>query len=199
LQPTPNPAPRIAPKEEFMKKLLVASLAALVLTLTLSAGAEAKCDVTCLGHRVKALATALTKAQKTIATQGQTINSLSQKISAQEQKTTSQGQSISSQGSAISAQGQAIEQANSILGCLFDAPITEYGDPEGSEGFIYDTGTETFDTSALNLTFEGDPVTFWTVFDACNTAETASVQASSGALPPVTNLPSLPQPEAPQP
>jgi len=182
-----------------MKKLLAASLAALVFVLAFSAGAEAKCDVTCLGHRVKALATALTKAQKTIATQSQAITTLNQKVAAQEQKVNTQSQAISGQAGTISAQSQAIKQASSILGCLFDAPITEYGDPEGSQGFIYDTGTETFDTSALNLTFEGDPVTFWTVFDACNTAETASVQASSGALPPVTDLPSLSQPEAPRP
>ena len=176
-----------------MKKLLVASLAALVLALALSAGAEAKCDVTCLGHRVNALATALTKAQKTIAAQSQAINSLTQKVSAQEQKTTAQGQSISSQGSTINAQTQAIKQVNSTLACLFEAPLTEYGEPEGPFGYVFqyeDEETETlktFPTTALDVTFEGDFVSGWALFDGCNTTEIASA-ASRNAIAPRGNL-----------
>ncbi len=176
-----------------MKKLLVASLAALVLVLAFSAGAEAKCDVTCLGHRVKALATALTKAQKTIATQGQAISSLTQKVSTQEQKTTAQGQSISSQESAINAQAQSIKQVNSTLGCLFEAPLTEYGEPEGPFGYIFqyeDEETETlntFPTTALDVTYEGDFISGWALFDGCNTTEIASA-ASRNAIAPRGNL-----------
>jgi delta-aminolevulinic acid dehydratase/porphobilinogen synthase len=176
-----------------MKKLLVASLVALVLALALSAGAEAKCDVTCLGHRVKSLATALTKAQKTIATQGQAINSLTQKVNAQEQKTTSQGQSISSQGSAINAQAQSIKQVSSALDCLFEVPLTEYGEPEGPFGYIFqyeDEETETlktFPTTALDVTYEGDFVSGWALFDGCNTTEIASA-ASRNAIAPGGDL-----------
>jgi uncharacterized coiled-coil protein SlyX len=172
-----------------MKKLLVASLAALVLVLAFSASAEAKCNVTCLGHRVKALATALTKAQKTIATQGQAIASLTQKVSAQEQKTTAQGQAISSQGNAINAQAQSIKQVNSALGCLFEAPLTEYGEPEGPFGYIFqyeDEETETlktFPTTALDVTTEGDFVGGWALFDGCNTTEIASAASRSAIAP----------------
>ena len=125
-----------------MKKLLMASLAALVLALAFSPGAEAKCNVACLGHRVNGLTTALIKAQKTIAAQGKTITALSSKVAAQEQKVSSQGQAISSQGGAINAQGQAIGKVNSTLGCLFEAPLTQYGEPEGPVGYLFEFENE---------------------------------------------------------
>jgi TolA-binding protein len=176
-----------------MKKLLVASLATLVLTSAFSASAAAKCDVTCLGHRVKALATALTKAQKTIATQSQAITTLNQKVAAQEQKITSQGQSISSQGSAINAQAQTINQVDSTLACFFEAPLTEYGEPEGPFGYIFQYEDEeaeelkTFPTTALDVTYEGDFVSGWALFDGCNTTEIASA-AARGAIAPRGDL-----------
>jgi hypothetical protein len=173
-----------------MKKLLVASLAALVLALVLSPTAEAKCNVTCLGHRVNTLTSALIKAQKTIATQGKTISALSSKVAAQEQKVTSQGQAISSQGGAINTQGQAIGKVNTVLGCLFEAPLTEYGEPEGPAGYLFEfenEGTpETIPTTALDVTYPEDFVGGWALFDSCNTAETPSA-AASGAVAPASS------------
>jgi uncharacterized coiled-coil protein SlyX len=184
-----------------MKKLLVASLAALVLALAFSAGAEAKCDLTCLNHRVKALGTALTKAQKTIAAQSQAIGALNQKVAAQEQKVSAQGQAISGQGSAIGAQGQAIKQVNSALDCLFEAPLTQYGEPEGPYGYIFqyeDEETEelkTFPTTGLDVTYEGDFVSGWALFDGCNTTEFLSSTASRSAIAPRGSLSTHPGPQ----
>jgi len=172
-----------------MKKLLVASLATLVLALVLSSGAEAKCNVTCLGHRVNGLTTALIKAQKTIAAQGKTISALSSKVTAQEQKITGQGQAISGQSGAINAQAQAIGKVNSTLGCLFEAPLTQYGEPGGPFGYLFqfeNEGTlENFPTTALDVTEPSDFVGGWALFDGCNTAETPSA-AAGGAVAPAT-------------
>jgi hypothetical protein len=172
-----------------MKKLLVASLAALALALVFSSGAAAKCNVTCLGHRVNALTTALIKAQKTIAAQGKTITALSSKVTAQEQKVTSQGQAISSQGGVINSQGQAIGKVNSTLGCLFEAPLTEYGEPEGPFGYLFqfeEEGTlETIPTTGLDVTYPEDEVGGWALFDGCNTAATPA--AASGAVAPTNS------------
>lgn len=174
-----------------MKKLLVASLAALALALVFSSGAAAKCNVTCLGHKVNALTTALIKAQKTIATQGKTITALSGKVAAQEQKVTSQGQAISSQGGAINAQNQAIGKVTSAFGCFFEAPLTQYGEPEGPFGYLYqfeEEGTlETIPTTGLDVTYPGDEVGGWALFDGCNTAETSSA-AARGAVAPAASL-----------
>jgi uncharacterized coiled-coil protein SlyX len=171
-----------------MKKLLVASLAALILALAFSAGAEAKCDLTCLTHRVKGLSTALTKAQKTIATQSQAIATLSQKVTAQEQKVNAQGQAIAGQSNAINAQAQAIEQVKSVFDCLFEAPLTQYGEPEGPYGYIFQFENEaeepeTFPTTALDVTYEGDFVSGWALFDGCNTTEIASTTSRSAIAP----------------
>jgi hypothetical protein len=177
-----------ASKEESMKKL-VASTAVLVLALAFSASAEAKCDLTCLNHRVKALGTALTKAQKTIATQSQAIATLNQKVTAQEQKVNAQSQAISGQGSAINAQAQAIKQVNAVFDCLFEAPLTQYGEPEGPFGYIFQYEDEeaeelkTFPTTALDVTYEGDFVSGWALFDGCNPTEIASTASRSAIAP----------------
>lgn len=173
-----------------MKKLLVASLAVLALTFVLSSSAEAKCNLTCLGHRVNTLTTALIKAQKTIAAQGKTITALSGKVAAQEQKVAGQGQAISSQGGAINAQGQAIGKVNTALGCLVEAPLTQYGEPEGPFGYLFQFENEaeeleSFPTTGLDVTYPEDFVGGWALFDGCNTAETPSA-AAPGAVAPAT-------------
>lgn len=174
-----------------MKKLLVASLAALVLALVFSSGAEAKCNVTCLGHRVNGLTTALIKAQRTIAAQGKTISALSSKVAAQEQKVSGQSQAISSQGGAINAQAQTIKQVTSSLDCLFEAPLTQYGEPEGPFGYIFQFENEAeeleaFPTTGLDVTYQEDFVSGWALFDGCNQAEVASVSSRGAIAPPKT-------------
>ncbi len=185
-----------------MKKLLVASLAAFALVLALAPAAQARCKVACLGHRVNTLTTALIKAQKTIAAQGKAINALSNQLATQEQKLNSQGQAISGQGGAINAQATAIGKVNSSLSCLFEAPLTEYGEPEGPYGYLFqfeNEGTpETFPTTALDVTYPEDFVSGWALFDGCNTAEFAS-SAARGAVAPARGLRSHAGTQAPLP
>jgi hypothetical protein len=166
-----------------MKKLLAASLATLALTLAFSAGAEAKCNVTCLGHRVNSLSTALTKAQKKIASQGKAIATLSQQVSVQEQ--------------AISGQASAVKKTTAALACIFEVPLTEYGEPEGPFGYIFQYENEaeeleTFPTTALDATYPGDFVSGWGLFDGCNKSEVAAT-TSLGALAPSGELRGNPQ------
>lgn len=187
-----------------MKKLLVASFAALALTLVLSPAAEAKCNVTCLGHRVNALTTALIKAQKTIAAQGKTISALSGKVATQEQKVNGQSQAISSQGGAINAQSQAIGKVNTTLGCLFEAPLTQYGEPEGPLGYIFQfeneaEDLETIPTTGLDVTYPEDFVSGWALFDGCNAAETPSASARGAVAPATAGLHTLVAAQAPLP
>jgi uncharacterized coiled-coil protein SlyX len=164
-----------------MKKLLTASLAALALTLAFSAGAEAKCNVTCLNHRVNSLSTALIKAQKKIAAQDQSITGLSQQVSAQ-------SQAISGQQSALSGLNQVSKKVDSLYECLFEVPVTQFGEPEEGEGYLYENSTETFQTTALDVPFEGEFVSAWFLIDGCNTATTASVRAARALAPRVTTL-----------
>jgi uncharacterized coiled-coil protein SlyX len=164
-----------------MKKLLAVSLATLALTLAFSTGAEATCNVTCLNHRVSSLGTALIKAQKKIAAQGQTIADLSQQVSAQNQ--------------VISSQQNAVKKATSAIACMFEVPISEYGEPEEGEGYLYENSTETFQTTALDVPFKGEFVGAWFLIDGCNTATTASVQSASALAPRATNLRTLLQPQ----
>jgi uncharacterized coiled-coil protein SlyX len=157
-----------------MKKLLAASLAALALTLAFSAGAEAKCNVTCLNHRVNSLGTALIKAQKKIAAQDQTIAGLSQQVSGQSQ--------------ALSGQQSAVKKVSSALECMFEAPLTDYGEPEGPFGYIFQYEDEeeelqTFPTTALDVTYLGDPISGWALFDGCNTSKVASAAAARSIAP----------------
>jgi uncharacterized coiled-coil protein SlyX len=157
-----------------MKKLLVACLAGLALSLVFSAGAEAKCNISCLNNRVNSLSTALIKAQKKIVTQGQTIASLSQQVSAQNQ--------------AISGQQGAVKKVTSAIACMFEAPLTEYGQPEGPFGYIFQFENEaeeleTFPTTALDVTYPEDFVSGWALFDGCNTSEVASTTSLRAIAP----------------
>jgi uncharacterized coiled-coil protein SlyX len=171
-----------------MRRVLVALAAVLILTMSLgfATGAQAKCSVTCLNNRVKQLANGLIKAEKTIA-------SLSKTVSQQAQTIASQGQTISQQNQAIGGFGQTREKVDALYECLFEVPITEYGNPEEEEGYLYKTETETLPTTALDVPFEGEPVGAWFLIDGCNPATTASVKATS-ALAPVTDLRTLLQP-----
>lgn len=157
-----------------MKKLLATSIAALVLPLVFTAGAEAQCNVSCLSHRVNALDTALIKAQRKITAQGKAINELSQQVSSQNQ--------------VISGQQSAIKTAASAIACMVEAPLTDYGEPEGPFGYIFQFENqaeelETIPTTALDVTYVGDPVGGWALFDHCNTSKVAS-NASTKAIAP---------------
>lgn len=67
---------------------------------------------------------------------------------------------------------------NGLSGCLLDVPITDYGDPAGTYGYVFDGPTGNQLTSALDSTGSGDVVSEWVVTDECNTTPTASVRSA---------------------
>jgi len=157
-------------------------IAALVLGLGLSPGAQAKCSVACLNHRVKQLSNGLTKAEKT-------ISSLSRTVSAQ-------GQTIAQQQQALAGLGAVGKKVDSLFECLFEVPVTQFGVPEKEEGYLYKNLTETVPITALDVPYEGEPIGAWFLIDGCNTIETAGVKAAKALLPPAPNLRTLLQPRS---
>ena len=143
---------------------MVATAAALILTagLGFATGAQAKCSVTCLNRKVKQLSSALIRAEKAIVSLSKTV--------------TQQGQVING----LAAQNA---QTKTIFECLFEAPVTQYGDSGGAFGYLFDTGTETVDTTALDITEKGDPIDAWFIFNACETQTTLALSGGAGPFP----------------
>lgn len=172
-----------------MKKLLVVSVASLVLVLAFSGSAEAKCKLGCLSGKIKGLGRSLAKAEQTVAALSQTV--------------AQQGQTIAAQSTVINEQTQAFKQVRATFSCLADVPVTEFGDPLGEFGYVFRfeneaKAEEEVETSALDVPFQGEEVDAWFVIDRCNTAETASAQAA-GALSALADPHSLLQPLARRP
>ena len=92
----------------------------------------------------------------------------------------------------VGQQSQAIQQTqqkfNTLVNCLGEAPLTQYGDPAGTFGYQFDNdgsgGDPFIYTSALDVTAGGDPVDAWALFDICNTTSVASASASHSSLAP---------------
>jgi hypothetical protein len=155
-----------------MKRALVAMAAVLALSLVFSGAAQAKCNVTCLNHRVRQLSTGLIKAEKTIASLSRTVSQQGQQISAL-------NQTVAAQGAAISKLGQPDEFVTFLEECLFQVPLNQYGESPGEEGYLYETPAETFRTTALDVVSEGEAVGAWFLINGCNPLETASIKAAA--------------------
>jgi uncharacterized coiled-coil protein SlyX len=162
-----------------MRRVLVALTAVLALSLALSTGAQAKCGVACLNHRIGQLSNGLIRAERTIASLSRTVSQ--------------QGQTIAQQQQAIGGLGQVGQKVDRLYECLFEAPVTQFGAPE-EEGYLYENPTETFKTTALDVPYEGEPISFWTLIDGCNPTQTASIDTAARALAPAANLRTLLQP-----
>ena len=144
-------------------------------TLLLAGSAEAKCNNTCLGHKVtslqhkvnqltgelKALSGTLNRLTGTVSGQGTTLNGLSGKVSGQ-------ATALNSLSGTVATQGKK-------LACFTDVPITQYGDPSGTFGYSFTSdGVTFFNTTALDVTAPGDTVSAWALVDSCNTTTTAT-------------------------
>ena len=88
---------------------------------------------------------------------------------------------------------QAINQTRQDLGglinCLGEGPLTQYGDPGGTFGYMFDndaigSGANPFLTTGLDITATGDPVDGWALFDLCNNATIASASAARSSIAP---------------
>ena len=167
-----------------MRRVLVALAAVLAMSLSLTAGAQARCGATCLNHRVKQLSSGLIRAERKIASLTQTVSQ--------------QGQTIATQQQTISGLGQVGKKVDALYECLFEVPLSEYGEPEEGEGYLYENSTETFQTTALDVPFEGESVGAWFLIDGCNTATTANVQGARALAPRAAGLSAQLQPLGPR-
>jgi hypothetical protein len=164
-----------------MRKASIAIAAALTVSLSLAAGAQASCGSTCLNHRVKQLSSGLIRAERKIASLTQTVSQ--------------QGQTIATQQQTIDGLSPIGKKVESLYKCLFEVPVNEYGEPEEGNGYLYENATETFQTTALDVVPLGESVGAWFLIDGCNTATTATVQSAKALVPRVADLQTLPQPQ----
>jgi hypothetical protein len=86
--------------------------------------------------------------------------------------------------SALTALNADTNALTSLKSCLRELPVTVYGAPQGTFGYVYNDGTKTFQTTALDATFQGDSVSAWILDDACNPATTAAADGARGVLAP---------------
>jgi uncharacterized coiled-coil protein SlyX len=150
----------------------VALGAALVLSLAMSGGAQARCSATCLNRKVRQLSSGLIKAEKTIAALSKTVAQQGQQISVL-------NQTVAAQGATVNGLAGAAKFATFLEQCLFQVPLDQYGESPGEEGYLYETPAETFRRTALDVVPEGGEVGAWFVINGCNPVETASIKAAS--------------------
>jgi hypothetical protein len=93
---------------------------------------------------------------------------------------------LAADASQLTTDNAAVNRLNT---CLFEAPETLYGSRAGAFGYVFDLGNLTSrDVTALSVTYPGDPVSGWFLFDKCNTQTTAVARAANarahGAIAP---------------
>ena len=87
---------------------------------------------------------------------------------------------------------------SALASCLHEYPVAIFGNRDGSQGYTYNDGTMTFQTTALDASLKGDPVNAWLFGDECNTHQTAATSVSArvfGSFGPVAPQALWPAPE----
>jgi hypothetical protein len=138
----------------LMKRTGVAVLATLVAGAVVAVPAQAACKTSCLNRKVSTL-------QRQVVTMEAQIGSLLGHIG--------------SLNGALQAEHNAL---GALTSCLRETPISQYGDPAGSFGYVFDNGTGPFYTTGLDVTGTGDSVGAWFLSDACNGTATGSAAYS---------------------
>jgi hypothetical protein len=86
-----------------------------------------------------------------------------------------------------------------LLSCLKEVPLSTYGNPAGTFGYMFDkgSGVAPIDTTAVDVTNPGDTVNGWVLFDGCNSTTTAFHTAGilGSAIAPEANLSPFWQPQ----
>lgn len=117
----------------------------------------------------------------TVAGQGGSLNSLSGSLNSLSGEENSLSGTVKTLSGTVTTQGQT-------LACIGELPVTQYGDPAGTFGYSFTgDGMTFFNTTALDGTASGDPVSAWVVVDNCNTTPTASA-AARGILGPEAHI-----------
>jgi hypothetical protein len=119
--------------------------------------AQAKCGLGCLASRISSL-------QSQVGSMQGQVSSLNGQVS-----------SLSGQVSSLQGQLAAADRTlGTITNCLAETPVTQYGDPSGTFGYVFSNdGFSSFFTSALDGTAPGHHVGAWFLVDSCNTRTTA--------------------------
>ena len=93
----------------------------------------------------------------------------------------------------------------SLANCLSEIPVTQYGNPNGTYGYMYNPGASVgpaYDTTALDITNHGTPVSAWLMYDKCNHTSAAqdhpAADATGGPFGPIAHV-TLPADFQPQP
>lgn len=91
---------------------------------------------------------------------------------------------VSSLSSRLGGDEATLSSVNGFVGtfnrCAKEVPLTQYGDPAGSFGYVWDDGTGSFfDTTAVDVTASGDPVGAWFITDTCN--QSAAIRGASSS------------------
>jgi hypothetical protein len=151
-------------------------------TFLLAGSADAKCNTTCLGHKItslqhnvnqltgelKTLSGTLNGLAGTVSGQGTTLNGLTGTVSGQGATLNSLSGNVNSLAGTVATQGKK-------LACFTEVPVTQYGDPSGRFGYSFTSdGVTFFNTTALDLTAPGDTVGAWALVDSCDTTTTAT-------------------------
>jgi hypothetical protein len=70
---------------------------------------------------------------------------------------------------------------NTLSSCLSELGVTQYGSTVGSYGYVYDGGTGSTYTTALDLAGGTTPVDHWVMYDSCNVQVFASARRARRA------------------
>jgi hypothetical protein len=65
---------------------------------------------------------------------------------------------------------------NTLSSCLMELPVSEFGSPVGTYGYVYNNGTGSMYTTALDVPAGSTTVNNWVMYDSCNTQVLASVR-----------------------
>lgn len=146
------------------KKILVVGVLLLALA---PATAAAKCQFACINHRLAEakglhLNERLEETEASLASQRQTISALERRVG-----------TLETWNAQIAA--QAAETASRLAffrSCFGEVPISQYGQEAGPLGYVFQfkgpLGIEALTTTALDVTYDPDPVGAWLWVNACN-------------------------------
>jgi hypothetical protein len=142
-----------------------------VLFALFPASAVAKCRFACVAHKVTdlkrltlALQAELEEAQGRLNQQASAIEALRGRVSALEGRDT-----------------QLTTWASGFQRCLGEVPVSRYGQEQGPSGYAFQLqgkeGLTTLFTTALDVTYNPDPVGAWIYVNACNRERVTPVSA----------------------
>jgi hypothetical protein len=168
-----------------MRRILILGAAAAALGVAAPA-AQASCGTACLRTKVNTLTREVNSLSTTVQGLTSTVNTLSGTVNTLSGTANTVSGTVNSLSGNVTAYHNAQVSDEATLGklttafsCFGEYPVTDYGDSDGTFGYVYNDGTTpVFNTTALDVTNSGDTVDAWTLFDQCNTAQTGDIARS---------------------